>query len=88
MSGSELAGRHESRRLIALSAVAALVVAGAIFGITKGGNSGGVSKGGTLNFITNQTQFDHIDPARVYTGRDIAFFNSYVYRNLVSYKPA
>ncbi len=87
MSGSEMAKRHISRRLIALTAVAALVVAGVIFGITKGGNSGSVSKGGNLVFITNQTQFDHIDPARVYTGRDIAFFNSYVYRNLVSYKP-
>ncbi len=87
MSGTEMAGRHVNRRLIALSAVAALVIAGVIFGITKGGNSGSVPKGGTLYFITNQTQFDHIDPARVYTGRDIAFFNSYVYRNLVSYKP-
>ena len=87
MSGTEMAGRHVSRRLIALTAVAALVVAGVIFGITKSGNSGGVPKGGTLYFITNQQQFDHIDPARVYTGRDIAFFNSYVYRNLVSYKP-
>jgi peptide/nickel transport system substrate-binding protein len=28
-----------------------------------------------------------MDPARNYTGRDIAFFNSYLYRNLVSYKP-
>ena len=88
MSGSETAERHISRRIIASAAVAALVVAGVIFGITKGGNSGSVSKGGTLLFITNQTKFNHIDPARVYTGRDIAFFNSYLYRNLVSYKPA
>jgi peptide/nickel transport system substrate-binding protein len=43
--------------------------------------------GGTLYFITHQDQFDHVDPARAYTGRDIAFFNSYLYRNLVSYKP-
>ena len=87
MSGSEMAERHVSRRLIAITAVAALVVAGVIFGITKNGNSGSVPKGGTLIFITNQQQFNHVDPSRNYTGQDIAFFNSYLYRNLVSYKP-
>ena len=87
MSGSKMARRHLSRRLIATTAATALMAAGALVGMTSGANAASVQKGGTLYFITNQQQFDHVDPARVYTGRDIAFFNSYVYRNLVSYKP-
>lgn len=87
MSGSKMAGRHLSRRLIATTAATALMAAGALVGMASSANAASVQTGGTLYFITHQTQFDHIDPARVYTGRDIAFFNSYVYRNLVSYKP-
>jgi peptide/nickel transport system substrate-binding protein len=87
MSGSKMARRHLSRRLIATSAATALMAAGALVGTTSGASAASVQTGGTLYFITNQQQFDHMDPSRVYTGRDIAFFNSYLYRNLVSYKP-
>ncbi len=87
MSGSIMARRHFSRRLIATAAAAALAVAGVIVGISSSADAASVPKGGTLYFITHQGQFDHMDPSRVYTGRDIAFFNSYLYRNLVSYKP-
>jgi peptide/nickel transport system substrate-binding protein len=45
------------------------------------------AKGGTLYVITHQDQFDHADPQRIYTGRDIAFMDSYVFRTLVMYKP-
>ena len=44
-------------------------------------------KGGTLYVITHQDQLDHADPQRIYTGRDIAFMESYVFRTLVMYKP-
>ena len=87
MSGSFMARRHVSRRLVATTAAAALAVAGVIVGIANSADAASVPKGGTLYFITHQEQFDHMDPSRVYTGRDIAFFNSYLYRNLVSYKP-
>ena len=87
MSGSILARRHLSRRLIATTAASALVAAGAFVAISNNASAASVPKGGTLYFITHQGQFDHMDPSRVYTGRDIAFFNSYLYRNLVSYKP-
>jgi peptide/nickel transport system substrate-binding protein len=88
MSGSTMAKRHISRRFVATTAVVAVVVAaGAYFGLVNNSKAASVQKGGTLNFITNQQNFDHMDPSRVYTGRDIAFFNSYLYRNLVSYKP-
>ena len=82
-----MARRHVSRRLIATAAAAALAVAGVIVGISTSAGAASVPKGGTLYFITHQGQFDHMDPSRVYTGRDIAFFNSFLYRNLVSYKP-
>jgi len=76
-----------SRRLIASTAVIALAV-----GVTVASGSAATAAekpvtGGTLYMITHAEQFDHVDPARVYTGRDIAIFNSYIYRNLVSYKP-
>jgi len=87
MSGSKMARRHLSRRLIATTAATALMAAGALVGMASGASAASVQTGGTLYFITNQTSFDHMDPSRVYTGRDIAFFNSYLYRNLVSYKP-
>ena len=80
--------RLTTRRLVA-TATAAAFAAGVVF-TGASANAASAEKpvtGGTLYFITNQEQFDHVDPARVYTGRDIAFFNSYIYRNLVSYKP-
>ncbi len=86
MSGSKMGKPHLSRRLIATTAATALLAAGALLG-TASANAATVQTGGTLYFITHAEQFDHVDPARVYTGRDIAFFNSYLYRNLVAYKP-
>jgi peptide/nickel transport system substrate-binding protein len=77
---------HLRRRLLATTAATALLAAGVLVG-TAGTANAAAKTGGTLYFITHSEQFDHIDPARVYTGRDIAFFNSYIYRNLVSYKP-
>ena len=44
-------------------------------------------KGGTLYVITHADKLDHADPQRIYTGRDIAFMESYVFRTLVMYKP-
>lgn len=87
MSGSKMAKRHMSRRLIATTAATALIAAGVLAGTASSASAASVRTGGTLYFITHAEQFDHVDPARVYTGRDIAFLNSYLFRNLVSYKP-
>ena len=87
MSGSKMTQRHFRRRLVATTAAGALLAAGVLVGTASSANAATAVKGGTLYFITNAQQFDNVDPARVYTGRDIAFFNSYLYRNLVSYKP-
>ena len=81
-----MTSRHLRRRLLATTAATALLAAGVLVG-TAGTANAAAKTGGTLYFITHAEQFDHVDPARVYTGRDIAFFNSYIYRNLVSYKP-
>jgi peptide/nickel transport system substrate-binding protein len=82
-----LMSRLTTRRLVA-TATAAAFAAGVVFtGASANAASAKPVTGGTLYFITHAEQFDHVDPARVYTGRDIAFFNSYIYRNLVSYKP-
>jgi peptide/nickel transport system substrate-binding protein len=81
-----LMSRLTSRRLVA-TATAALLAVGTVVTGTSANAAEKPVTGGTLYFITHADQFDHIDPARVYTGRDIAFLNSYLYRNLVSYKP-
>ena len=86
MSGFKTAKAVLGRRVLATTAAFALATAGVLVGTTSAG-AASPQTGGTLYFITHQDQFDHVDPARVYTGRDIAFFNSYLYRNLVSYKP-
>ena len=87
MSGSKMAKRHLGRRLVATTAATALIAAGVLAGSASSASAASVQTGGTLYFITHAEQFDHVDPARIYTGRDIAFFNSYLIRNLVSYKP-
>lgn len=86
MSGFKTAKAVLGRRVLATTAVFALATAGVLVGTTSA-NAASAQTGGTLYFITHQEQFDHVDPARTYTGRDIAFFNSYLYRNLVAYKP-
>ena len=86
MSGFKTAKAVLGRRVLATTAALALATAGVLVG-TSSANAASAQTGGTLYFITHQEQFDHVDPARAYTGRDIAFFNSYLYRNLVAYKP-
>ncbi|MHB8795135.1 MAG: ABC transporter substrate-binding protein [Candidatus Nanopelagicales bacterium] len=42
--------------------------------------------GGTINVLTLEEQFLHVDPQRIYTGVDLAFFNGYTTRTLTAYK--
>jgi peptide/nickel transport system substrate-binding protein len=74
------------RRFIATAAATALVASGLLVGGASGASAKPIT-GGTLYMITHNGQFAHADPQRNYTGQDIAFFNTYVYRNLVVYKP-
>ena len=46
------------------------------------------NKGGTINVLTLSEQWQHVDPQRIYTGVDIAFFTGYTTRTLTQYKMA
>lgn len=74
-------------KLIASTSAIALSVAVLTVGTATTANAAPTT-GGTLYMLTHAEQWEHPDPQRLYVGRDIAFFNTYVYRNLVSYKAA
>jgi len=83
-----MSGLKTSRRILASTAAIALAV-GVTLATGSGANAAATDKpvtGGTLYFITHNDSFAHLDPARIYTGQDIAFVNSYIYRALTNYK--
>jgi peptide/nickel transport system substrate-binding protein len=41
--------------------------------------------GGTIFLLENGEGFDQVDPQRVYTGEDLAFFGATIYRSLTAY---
>jgi peptide/nickel transport system substrate-binding protein len=43
--------------------------------------------GGILYMLEHEPRLDHLDPTRIYTGRDLAFMNSFHTRTLVAYNP-
>ena len=43
--------------------------------------------GGILTLLEHEPRLDHLDPSRIYTGRDLAFMNSFHTRTLVAYNP-
>ncbi|HUG30832.1 MAG TPA: ABC transporter substrate-binding protein [Candidatus Limnocylindria bacterium] len=43
-------------------------------------------KGGTIYILTQSEQWNHVDPQRVYTGEDLAFFSGTIMRSLTAYK--
>ncbi|MSZ87120.1 MAG: hypothetical protein F2718_05595, partial [Actinobacteria bacterium] len=47
----------------------------------------GPKTGGTLILLEHTPKLDHLDPSRIYTGRDLAFENSFFIRTLVAYNP-
>ncbi len=84
-----MSGFKKGRRIIASAAVAILTV-GVVVASGSSANAAAAKPvtGGTLYFITHNDSFAHLDPTRIYTGQDIAFANSYIYRNLTNYKSA
>jgi len=74
------------RRSLASVAATALAVTGVLMSASAPANAA-PTRGGTLYFLAYAKQLNHLDPQRIYTGRDIAFVNSYLFRNLVIYKP-
>jgi peptide/nickel transport system substrate-binding protein len=45
----------------------------------------GPTPGGTIYMLTNNEEFDDIDPQRAYTGEDLAFFGATIMRSLTSF---
>ena len=46
----------------------------------------GPAKGGTIYVLTQNEQWNQVDPQRAYTGEDMAFFSATIYRSLTAYK--
>src|SRR5690349_8438168 len=68
-----------------LAVVAATSLAASLAACGGGGSSpGGTTEGGTLYYYITKP-VEHVDPQRVYVGRDISNFNRLVYRSLVSF---
>jgi peptide/nickel transport system substrate-binding protein len=100
--GGKMGKANKGLRLAAVGAVAALALAACGGGSSSSGTTSGEptqsgasssgtgggepAKGGTLYYLTNAEQFDQIDPQRIYTGEDLAFFNGTIYRTLTAYK--
>ena len=81
-----MSARKLTKGLIS-SASAVALVAGVFIGANPASAAETPVTGGTLYFYTHNTQFPNLDPQRMYTGRDIAMFGSYLMRTLVTYKP-
>lgn len=82
-------------RALALGATAALVLAACGGTPSSGAPQGsaptetcgatGPQKCGTIYLLTRNKSFTDIDPQRLYTGEDLAFFGATIMRSLVSY---
>ena len=85
-------------RALSLVATAGLVVAACGPGATPSATGGGTpapgdtsaptfspTKGGTIYLLTNAKNWVDVDPQRIYTGEDLAFFGGTIYRSLESY---
>ena len=44
------------------------------------------TKGGKITYLDVAEQFNNVDPQRVYTGEDLAFFSGTIFRTLTAYK--
>ena len=85
-------------RALALGATAALVLAacggqpasnvpqGSAPVSGQSSQPGGPQKGGTIYLLTRNDSFTDVDPQRIYTGEDLAFFGATIMRSLVSYQ--
>ncbi len=72
---------------IGVAAVLTLAACGGTVpsGAPSGAPSSGPQAGGTIYLLNGNDQFNHVDPQRAYTGEDLAFFGSTIYRSLVGY---
>ncbi len=79
-------------RFLATTAVTTLIAgvltaAGGVSATAASTKSPKPETGGTLFLLEHNPKLDHIDPNRIYTGRDLEFMNSFVTRTLTAYNP-
>ncbi|MDO8645305.1 MAG: ABC transporter substrate-binding protein [Candidatus Planktophila sp.] len=76
------------RRAAVITAASALALSAVmVAGATSASAAVKPKTGGILTFLEHNPRLDHYDPSRIYTGRDLAFMNSFMTRTLVAYKP-
>jgi len=82
---SRFTARHRSVAVTAAVLLSASTVM--VYGAAASNAATATPKtGGIINFLTHQTRLDAMDPAQVYTGRDISFETAYIIRTLTSFK--
>ena len=76
------------RRAVVVTAASSLVISAALVAGSQVANAAEKPRtGGTLVLLEHEPRLDHLDPSRIYTGRDLAFMNSFHTRTLVAYNP-
>jgi len=76
------------RRAVVVTAASALAVSAIMVSGAASASAAVTPKtGGILTFLEHTPRLDHYDPSRIYTGRDLAFMNSFMTRTLVAYNP-
>ena len=82
---SRFTARHRSVAVTAAVLLSASTVM--VYGAAASNAATATPKtGGIINFLTHQTRLDAMDPAQIYTGRDISFETAYIVRTLTSFK--
>lgn len=67
---------------------AALTVGVALGSGAPAATAAGATTGGTLNYYMRSSQWASMDPAKMYTGRDMIWASAHFFRQLTSFKPA
>ena len=80
--------RFALRRAVVVASASALFFGTALVSGTNAASAATTPKtGGILTLLEHEPRLDHLDPSRIYTGRDLAFMNSFHTRTLVAYNP-
>jgi len=80
--------RFALRRAVVVASASALLLGTALVSGSTVANAATKPKtGGILTFLEHAPRLDHLDPSRIYTGRDLAFMNAFHTRTLVAYNP-
>ena len=80
--------RFALRRAVVVASASALLLGTVVVAGTNSASAATKPKtGGILTLLEHAPRLDHLDPARIYTGRDLAFMNAFHTRTLVAYNP-